>query len=689
MAGSALVNNRFLTSASPASGGPDAGPWDRVGTIVQLDFSTDTVAIGAGAMVGSEKVRIVGSLRVEGQALADSFRAEDTTGGTAAFMEFDDGFTAAVSIAGEGRIRYNDTTMAFEVSENGGAYTPIFSPSGGGWTDDGANIRLTTSTDDVIIGALVPIGGERLRVVGAVRFEGTTNTEAVRIENGTGAFLEMDDGSSAAVSPASEGRFRYNTSTQQFEVSENGGAYVGITTQSGPWERVGTVVSLDTITDAVVIGAAAVSGTEKLRVIDDVLFESSLLISTGTAPAGSGTIALGNLATINFAGSAPSTFGAFFFDAGESFFIGHTILAANMPRIFISASIEVVLRHLTTAKLTVNGTTIESTDPLALVEEAGDPTAIASQGLLYTKAVSGESELFFRSSDGDITQLTPDTNAGPWNLAGTVVSLDTDSNSVVIGASAVSGTETFRQTAGSVLFDGSTGAVPVAGAGTRLMWSPAKAAFRAGVVTGTAWDDASVGSGSVAFGNDTIASGIRSTALGDATEAPAAHSMASGFEAQAARIGQHAQSNGAFVSRGDSQSSTLALRRQTPDATPIDATINGAAPAGAALATSNRFILEDDTSYMVRAMVTARNTAASESKGWEVMVVVKRDAGVATVALVGTQMKTTIGFTPAAASWDVNFSADTTNGALRVEVTGQAAKTINWTVGLAFAEVMG
>jgi hypothetical protein len=208
------------------------------------------------------------------------------------------------------------------------------------------------------------------------------------------------------------------------------------------------------------------------------------------------------------------------------------------------------------------------------------------------------------------------------------------------------------------------------------------------VVTGTAWDAANVGANSVAFGSDTIASGTESTALGDDTEAPAAHSLAIGESSQAARIGQLAQSNGDFASRGDSQQSFIALRRDTADATPIDATIDGAAPAGTAVNTSNRFILEDDTSYAVKALVAARNIATSETRTWEITVAVKRDVGAATTALVGVQMKTNIGrTTPATNTWDVNYFADAVNGALRCEVTGEAGKDIKWTWGLWFIEV--
>ncbi len=67
---------------------------------------------------------------------------------------------------------------------------------------------------------------------------------------------------------------------------------------------------------------------------------------------------------------------------------------------------------------------------------------------------------------------------------------------------------------GSVLFDGTTGATPVAGAGTRMMWVPSKSAFRAGKVAGTSWDDANIGLYSVGFGQNTTSSGIASFSSG-------------------------------------------------------------------------------------------------------------------------------------------------------------------------------
>ncbi len=82
---------------------------------------------------------------------------------------------------------------------------------------------------------------------------------------------------------------------------------------------------------------------------------------------------------------------------------------------------------------------------------------------------------------------------------------------------------------GAILFDGTTGSMPVSGGGTRMMWIPAKAAFRAGIVSGTQWDNANIGQNSVALGYATTASGLTSTALGYATTASDNYSTAMGY----------------------------------------------------------------------------------------------------------------------------------------------------------------
>ena len=79
--------------------------------------------------------------------------------------------------------------------------------------------------------------------------------------------------------------------------------------------------------------------------------------------------------------------------------------------------------------------------------------------------------------------------------------------------------------------------IPATGAGTRLMWYPAKAAFRAGRVgqfkDGTQWDASKVGDYSVAFGRDTEASGNTATAMGEGTTASGNFATAMGSRTEA------------------------------------------------------------------------------------------------------------------------------------------------------------
>jgi hypothetical protein len=88
----------------------------------------------------------------------------------------------------------------------------------------------------------------------------------------------------------------------------------------------------------------------------------------------------------------------------------------------------------------------------------------------------------------------------------------------------------FVDTAGAVVALGNLGIglEPASGPGVRMMWYPFKAAFRAGSVDGTTWNDPNVGFFSMAGGQNTTASGLGSFAMGDRTTAAGASSGAFG-----------------------------------------------------------------------------------------------------------------------------------------------------------------
>jgi len=82
---------------------------------------------------------------------------------------------------------------------------------------------------------------------------------------------------------------------------------------------------------------------------------------------------------------------------------------------------------------------------------------------------------------------------------------------------------------GPYLFDANPTPPPIGGPGGRMMWYPAKAAFRAGAVTGNNWDQPNVGLASLASGFDTKASGDYSTAAGFGSTASGNISVALGY----------------------------------------------------------------------------------------------------------------------------------------------------------------
>jgi hypothetical protein len=93
----------------------------------------------------------------------------------------------------------------------------------------------------------------------------------------------------------------------------------------------------------------------------------------------------------------------------------------------------------------------------------------------------------------------------------------------------VNGTAFFGGTYNS----GATDGAPVGGAGTRMFWYPGKAAFRAGAVNGTQWDDANIGLYSTAFGSDVRALGDNAIAVGNRAVAANTGTIAMGEDVTA------------------------------------------------------------------------------------------------------------------------------------------------------------
>lgn len=231
------------------------------------------------------------------------------------------------------------------------------------------------------------------------------------------------------------------------------------------------------------------------------------------------------------------------------------------------------------------------------------------------------------------------------------------------------------------------------------------------------WQASRTGTTQVASGaNAVIAGGLRNTASataaavtgGQANTASGTFSAVGGGQSNAANgsfswtpgglqadarssYGKGVWGSGQFAAAGDAQAGEQVLRRQTTDATQTRLTADNAA-AGAA----NSLPLPNNGSYLARLLVVARQVGgtagtAGDSAAWEVSALIKRGATAAATSLVaggGAALAPALNDT-AAAAWRLAIGADTTNGGLALNGTGEANKTINWVARIASVEAVG
>jgi hypothetical protein len=187
------------------------------------------------------------------------------------------------------------------------------------------------------------------------------------------------------------------------------------------------------------------------------------------------------------------------------------------------------------------------------------------------------------------------------------------------------------------------------------------------------------GTASFAAGSTNTASGNYSVALGEFNLASNAGSNAIGIRASSYLRGQRSHASGYFAARGDAQASDLVARNSTTGAAAIDLDLNGG--------TSNKLVLPDNTTWGFVATVAARRSDADgENAFYEFKGCIKRDGTAASTAIVGSVTKTVIA--EDTAGWDVNITADTTNGAMKINCTGTTG-TIRWVARVELTEVSG
>jgi hypothetical protein len=160
--------------------------------------------------------------------------------------------------------------------------------------------------------------------------------------------------------------------------------------------------------------------------------------------------------------------------------------------------------------------------------------------------------------------------------------------------------------------------------------------------------------------------------------------MTSGEQALANKAGQRAIAAGSFAAQGDAQGSTIIARVATSGATATNVWLDGS---------SLRVTIPANTYWKANVHVVAMTAVSGASyASFERKVSIWRGVLASTTTLptggaqtIGTDDGSNAGLPPT--GWAVAITADTTNGALDIKVTGAAATNIRWVVKVEFTEV--
>ncbi len=197
-------------------------------------------------------------------------------------------------------------------------------------------------------------------------------------------------------------------------------------------------------------------------------------------------------------------------------------------------------------------------------------------------------------------------------------------------------------------------------------------------------DTNTTGREAVGIGENNTASGLRNTVIGYGSTGTADYSTTLGVSAADQGIkSRFAFSGSTFNNDGDSQHGMFPIRAATTDATATALTTDGNAAS-----TNNQIILPNNSAYSFSGTIIARESAAagSDYASWEIKGALLRDANAASTVL-GNGIQNKLYATSGASAWAIALSADTTNGGLKIEVTGAASTNIRWVATVNTSEV--
>jgi len=250
------------------------------------------------------------------------------------------------------------------------------------------------------------------------------------------------------------------------------------------------------------------------------------------------------------------------------------------------------------------------------------------------------------------------------------------SQAIALGRAYASGTDSF---AANISSNSSSYGASGSGAAAIMNWAKAtgsnSGAFGFGA-NATNW-------GAHALGAQTFATGDSSVSLGRNSLASATYSICIGNAGQNNIESSIKFSGSQHANQGDAQIGLYPLMADTTDATATAMVTNHATRPGAS--TVNQIVLPNNSAYAFHGTIVARQKAGDGTAcaAWKIEGLIRREANAGTTVLVNSAT-TVLDNTP---SWGMALSADTTNGCLKIQVTGAASTNIRWTTSITTSEL--
>ncbi len=180
---------------------------------------------------------------------------------------------------------------------------------------------------------------------------------------------------------------------------------------------------------------------------------------------------------------------------------------------------------------------------------------------------------------------------------------------------------------------------------------------------------------SVAIGYNSTSNNTCSVAIGNSTTASGGSSVALGHQSNASLWGQVAIQGDYFAGSGKSQQFLINCSGTTTNSTPKELFLDGGS--------SQRLTVPNNTSYVFTILINGHRTDDVDAAAYQFLGMISNRAGA--TAIVGSVTKNVVAETDS--SWDADVTADNTNDALVITVTGATGKNISWEAAFWVAQV--